>query len=252
MALLTRRLVDVNTELAAATGGYRGCRYEGGAGMRPTRIDGLLANTALAPMMRSATVLPETGIPGHMPAVTVFELGLESADQRVARLLKPKKVEMPQRDPEALEELGECLQSPLEAEWTTMLPRGDVDAAWKYWTWTAEEVLLALSLPHLAPADIDGRAPLPVAPATLSRGRGTGTLVRATCLCLRQQKQGGAPETLPLACVHAAQGALRTVLRWLRRPPGGLSDPGGRDPHLRCGGNGCPGAPRLGAHQPEV
>ena len=113
-----------------------------------------------------------------MPAV--FELGLEAADQRVARFVKPKKVEVPQRDPEALEELGECLLSPLEAEWTTMLERGDVDAAWKYWRWTAEEVLLALSLPHLARADIDGRAPLPVAPATLSRGRGTGTLVRET------------------------------------------------------------------------
>ena len=216
MALLTRRLVDVDAELAAATGGERVCCYEGGAGMRPTRIDGLLTSTALAPMMRLATALPETGIPGHMPAV--FELGLEAADQRVARFVKPKKEEVPQRDPEALEELGECLLSPLEAEWTTMLERGDVDAARKYWTWTAEEVLLALSLPHLAPADIDGPAPLPVAPATLSKGRGTGTLVRETRLCPRQQKQGGAPETLPLARVHAAQGALRTVLRWLRRP----------------------------------
>ena len=203
--------------------------------------------------------------------------------------------------------------------------------------------------PTLSPA-----APLPVAPATLSRGRGTGTLVRETRLCPRQQKHGGAPETLPLARIHAAQGAMRTVLRWLRRPdprpgaaprevlcargaarnrlrkvremgpavaalppleaheplpgeeslqramealkgmakaqraredrervrawrkwlddawssdqgaiyrwlggegftpPGGFSDPGGRDPNLRRGGNGCPGAPRLGPHQPEI
>ena len=170
--------------------------------MRPTRIDGLLASTALAPTMRSAVALPETGIPGHMPAA--FELGLEAADQRVARFVKPKKVEVPQREPEALEELGACLLGPLEAEWAAVMERGDVNAAWEYWTWTAEEVLLALSLPHLAPADIDGRAPLPVAPAMLSRGRGTGTLVRETRLCPRQQKHGGTPETLPLARIHAA------------------------------------------------
>ena len=124
MALMTPRLVDVDAELAAATGGERVCRYEGGAGMRPTRIDGLLASTALAPMIRSVTALPETGIPGHMPAV--FELGLEAAGQRVARFVKPKKVEVPQRGPEALEELGERLLSPLEAEWTTMQERGDI------------------------------------------------------------------------------------------------------------------------------
>ena len=125
---------------------------------------------------------------------------------------------VPMPMPEALEELGACLLGPLEAEWAKVMACGDVDAAWGYWTWAAEEVLLALSLPQLAPADIDGRTPLPVAPATLCRGRGTRALVRETPLCPRQQKHGGAPETLPLARIHAAQGALRTVLRWLHRP----------------------------------
>ena len=82
MALLTRHLVDVDAELAAATEGECVCRFEGGAGMRPTRIDGLLVSTVLAPVMRSGAALPGTGIPGHMPVI--FELGLEAANQRVA------------------------------------------------------------------------------------------------------------------------------------------------------------------------
>ena len=261
---------------------------------------------------------------------------------------------MPQREQEALKELEACLLDPLEAEWADVQARRAVDAAWGYWTLAAEEVLLALSLPQLAPADVDVRPPLPVAPATKRRERGTGALVRDTSLCPREQKHGGAPETLPLTRIHAAQGALRIVLRWLRRPdprpgaaprevpcawgaarnrlrkvremgpafaalprleaheplpgeeafrramealrgmagaqraredgeivrawrewldhawsseqgavyrwlggegfapPGGLSGPGGRDPHLRCGGDGCPGGTRLGAHQSGV
>ena len=67
MALLMRSLVD-DAKIAAAMGRPCVCCYEGGAGMSPTRIDGMLVSTALAPALWSATALEDTAIPGHIPA----------------------------------------------------------------------------------------------------------------------------------------------------------------------------------------
>ena len=68
--------------------------------------------------------------------------------------------------------------------------------------------------------------PLLAAPAAMRRGRGTEALIGETRLCPQQQKTGrggGAPEMLPQAHIHGAQGALTTMQRWLQdrqRGPG--------------------------------
>ena len=72
MALLTRCLVDADKELAAERGLPCGCRFDGGANKRPTRIDGLLVSTRLAVALRDVRWIAESGIPGYTPAE--FEL----------------------------------------------------------------------------------------------------------------------------------------------------------------------------------
>ena len=216
MALLTRRLVDADKELAVARGLPCVCRFDGGANKRPTQIDGLLVSTRLAIALRDAQAIAETGIPGHTPAE--FELDVEMVGQPVVRFVKPEPVTLLERDPDLLADLVDRLLAPLEESRDAALATGDVDRAWGFWTWAAEEVLLALSLPHLQPPDIDRRPPLPVALDSMRRGRGTAALVREDRLCPRQQRSNGAPETCPLARLHGVQGAIRPVLRWLRDP----------------------------------
>ena len=132
MTLLTRRLVDADAEMAAAMGHPCVCRYEGGAGMSSTCIDGILVSTALAPALRSAAALEDTAIPGHVPAA--FDIDLEAVAQRVIRFVKPPRLDILWRGREEMETLAECLLGPLTSEWEGVLARGDVDEALGYWT----------------------------------------------------------------------------------------------------------------------
>ena len=65
--LLTWRLVDADSEMAAAAGRAPLCSYVGVRGGRATRIDGLLVDTRLAALLRGSEVLPACGIPHHRP-----------------------------------------------------------------------------------------------------------------------------------------------------------------------------------------
>ena len=115
-------------------------------------------------------------------------------------------------------ELEERLTVPLQPDWDQLLALQEVDALWSYWTWAAEESLLALSVPTLQPEDVDQVHPLPVARMALPRGRGTAALIREFRQCPKQMRAGGGPKTSVLARIHAAQGAARSLRRQAHPP----------------------------------
>ena len=200
-ALLVLRLVDADLELASATGRAPLCSYQGPEGTRPSRIDGLLVDTQLAVLLRTAEVLPRRAIRGHTPVR--FDLHLRGASQRVVKFVRPKPIEVVPR-----EEHERPILDPLVAGWRTALSPGDVDQAWALWTTAAEEILLALSYPHIAPDTLSAGAALPLAPPHLPQ------LLRVVRLCPKQRRDTGGLLTCPVARVEAAQGPLCEVLRW--------------------------------------
>ena len=209
--LLTRRLVDADSELAATAGRSPLCSYVGVRGGRPTRIDGLLVDTRLAALLRGSQVLPACGIPHHRPVR--FDLLAEGAVQSVVKLVRLPRVVIPPLPEEERIPLVQSLLDPLGPRWHAELAAGDVDRLWSTWTWAAEETLLALSVPGLRPG-----AELPAAPRNYKRGRGTVRLLKRVRLCPRQRRTTGDPVACPEARLQAVQGSLRTVLGWLERP----------------------------------
>ena len=134
-------------------------------------------------------------------------------------------------------ELEERLTAPLQPDWDRLLALREVDALWSYWTWAAEESLLALSVPALHPEDINEDHPLPVAPMALQRGRGTAALIREVRHCPEQLRAGGGPKTSVLARIHAAQGAARSLRQQAhppQRPAGGVRGRGESTSHAWC------------------
>ena len=214
--LLTQRLVDVDAAFATGAGRPLQCSYHR-QGVHPgTRIDGVLADPRVAAMVTDVAALPGTGIPGHLPVV--FTLAMERAAQRLVRAVRPRPVEVPKRESVLRMELEERLTAPLQPDWDRLLALQEVDALWSYWTWAAEESLLALSVPTLQPEDVDQAHPLPVAPMALPRGRGTAALIREVRQCPKQMRAGGGPKTSVLARIHAAQGAARSLRRQAHPP----------------------------------
>ena len=214
--LLTQRLVDVDAAFATGTGRPLQCSYHR-QGVHPgTRIDGVLADPRVAAMVTDVAALPGTGIPGHLPVV--FTLAMERAAQRLVRAVRPRPVEVPKRESVLRMELEERLTAPPQPDWDRLLAMQEVDALWSYWTWAAEESLLALSVPTLQPEDVDQAHPLPVAPMALPRGRGTAALIREVRQCPKQMRAGGGPKTSVLARIHAAQGAARSLRRQAHPP----------------------------------
>ena len=86
--LLTWRLVDANSELAAATGRAPLCSYLG-LGMS-ARLDGLLVETRIPPLMLKAWLLSSRGIAGHQPLS--FNLHLHGTRRRVLKFIRPRPV----------------------------------------------------------------------------------------------------------------------------------------------------------------
>ena len=131
-----------------------------------------------------------------------------------------------------------------------------MDALWEFWTWVAEESLLALSQEALTdPGQVDRASPLPRAPVGLQRGWGTRRLLKRVDLCPRQRHVSGAPATAPLARLQAALGALWTVIRGSQDAPGegqgpvrgrGAQVAGAVQAPRRGPGVAAAGAPRLG------
>ena len=217
-SLLTRRLEDADLELATALGRGPLCSYHGPEGTRPSRIDGLLMDTRLVALLHAAEWLPQGAISGHTPVR--FDIHLKGASQGVINFGRPKPLVTAQL--EGHEQL--LVQRPLdqmEAGWQAALAIGDVDCAWAFWTTTAEESLVALACPDVTPDTLLAGATLPLAPPHLPRGRGTDQLLQEVRLCPKQRPGTGGPLTCPVARVQAAQGPLREVLRWLRRPAQG-------------------------------
>ena len=97
-----------------------------------------------------------------------------------------------------------------------------VDQAWAFWTTAAEETLLALSSPDIAPDTLPAGGALPLAPLHLPWGRGTDQLLLALRLCPRQRGDTGGPLTCSLARIQATQRPLQEILRWLERPAHGV------------------------------
>ena len=143
----------------------------------------------------------------------VFTLAMERATQRLVRAVRPRLVKVPKRESVLRMELEERLTAPLQPDWDRLLALREVDVLWSYWTWVAEESLLALSVPALQPEDVNEAHPLPVAPMALQRGRGTAALIRKVRQSPEQLPAGGGPKTSVLARIHAAQGAVL----WLRQ-----------------------------------
>ena len=140
--LLTRRLVDAASELAATAPPPPLCSYVGVRGGHPTRIDGLLVDTRLAALLRGSEVLPACGIPHHRPVR--FDLLAEGAVQSVVKLVP--RVVIPPLPEEERVPLVQSLLDPLWPRWHTQLAAGVVDRLWSTWTWAAEETLPALSV----------------------------------------------------------------------------------------------------------
>ena len=102
------------------------------------------------------------------------------------------------------------------------LSTGDVDQAWAFWTTAAEETLPALTCLDITVDSLPAGAALPLAPPHLPRGTGTDQLLREVRLCPKHCRDTGGPLTCPLARIQAAQGPLRNVLCWLKRPARGV------------------------------
>ena len=169
--LMTQRLVDVDATFAAGSGRPLQCSYHLQGAHPGSRIDGVLADPRVAAMVTGVAAMPGTSIPQHLPVV--FTLAMERATQRLTRALRPRPVDVPPREATLRMELEERLNSaPPLPHYDGLVAARQVDSLWAYWTWAAEEFLLALSVPTLRPGDIDGRQPLPVAPASLQRGAG--------------------------------------------------------------------------------
>ena len=112
---------------------------------RPSRIDGLLVGTHLAPLLLRAPSLSMGGIPGHQPVC--FDLHLQGARQRVLKFVRPRPV-TPYRGSLTSAWLVSRLVDPLRHRWLEVVGVEDVDRLWGLWTRVAEEVLLALSCPE--------------------------------------------------------------------------------------------------------
>ena len=209
--LLTLRLVNSDSELAAAAGRPPLCSYVGVREGHPTRIDGLLVDTRLAALLRGSEVLPACGIPHHRPVR--FDLLAEGAVQSVVKLMRLPRVVIPPLPEEERVPVVQSLLDPLGPRWHAELTGGDRDRLWSTWTWAAEETLLALSVLGLWPG-----AELPAAPPNYNRGRGTVRLLKRVRLCPRQRRTTGDPVACPWARLQAVQGLLRTIVGWLKRP----------------------------------
>ena len=86
-SLLAQRLVNADAEITVAAGRAPVCSYLGLGTRRPSRIDGLLVGTCLAPLLLRARPLSMGGIPGHRSVC--FGLHLQGARQRVLKLFWP-------------------------------------------------------------------------------------------------------------------------------------------------------------------
>ena len=172
-------------------------------------------DTRPAPLLCGAELLPRGAIPGHTPVC--FALRLEGAAQWVVKFVRPAPIQLAQLDIADQDRLVSCLLDPLEPRWRAALDTADVDCTGGFWTWAAEETVLALSCPDPTPELVAADSPLPAAPPHLPRGRGTDRLLRTVCLCPKQRRSTRASLRCPQARI-AAQGPLREVLRCLERP----------------------------------
>ena len=123
-SLLTRRLADADLGLATALGRDPLCSYRGPQGTRPSRIDGLLVDTRLAPL-HAAERLPQGVISGHTPVC--FYVQLKGASQRVVKFFRPKPLVPAQRKEQERLLLVQRLLDPMEAGWQAALATGDMD-----------------------------------------------------------------------------------------------------------------------------
>ena len=99
---------------------------------------------------------------------------------------------------------------------------GDLEHSWAFRTTAAEETLLALSCPDIAPDTLPTEAGLTLAVPHLPRGRGAHQLLCEVPVCPKQRRDTGGPLAYPPARIQAAQGPLWEVLRWLERPACGV------------------------------
>ena len=91
-ALLVRWLVDADLELATVAGRDS----QDPEGTRPSRIDGLPADTRLAALLHVVELLPREAIPGHTPVR--FDLHLKGASQRVVKFIRLKPIGLAPRE----------------------------------------------------------------------------------------------------------------------------------------------------------
>ena len=153
-------------------------------------------------LLHAAERVPRGAISGHTPVC--FDLHLRGVSQRVVKFVRPKPVVPAQREEHERLLLVQRLVDPLEARWQAALAAGDVDRAWAFWTTTAEETLLDLACPDIAPDTLLAGATLPVAPPHLPRSKGTDQLLREVRLCPKQRRHTGGPLTCPVARIQAA------------------------------------------------
>ena len=168
--------MDADLELASALERDPLCSYQGPEGMRPSRIDGLLADTRLAALLHAAEPLPRGAILGHAPVR--FDLHQKASSQRVVKFVRPKLVALAPREEHERLLLTQRLLDPLEAGRQAALATGDVDRAWAFWTTAAEETLLTPACPDITPDSLPAGAVQPLAPP---HGERTSCSVRCAC-----------------------------------------------------------------------
>ena len=162
---------------------------------------------------------------GHTPVR--FDLHLKGASQRVVNFVRPKPIELAPREELERLLLVDHLLDPTEDGSRAALSLADVDQAWAFWTTGAQETLLALSCPDIAPNTLPLGAALPLAPPHLPRGKGTDRLLRDVRLCPKQRRDTGGPLTCPLGASEwprapskkssAGWNSRRTVLSMVYR-----------------------------------
>ena len=155
-AVLTHRPAATDKEVVAAIGGHCVHRFATWTNKRPTRIEGLPVSTRLDTMPRGTHTTNGLAIPGHVPVK--FKLVVET--QHMGRFIKPAPLELLGRGSDVPENLACRLLSPLEESLVVAIVATDVDVYWRLETWAVEEVLLDHPMPHVQPADIDGKSPL--------------------------------------------------------------------------------------------
>ena len=137
-----------------------------------SRIDLILSNINMVPMLRDGQVLEDAKIPVHRPVLATFELDAGSFTGQKYRIPQSLPLDWQDPDPDAeqfcAEEMAQALKERTQADWDRALHSGNINEVLQHLSETAEEYIIARSQ-NIAPEALGLR---PVQGSRNSTGRG--------------------------------------------------------------------------------